>query len=137
LRSLIDTNVISELGKKNPNLNVLEFLRDLPQDSLYISVATIGEIVKGIEKTDDAAKKKRFTSWLIQVRAWFEGHIIDIDEDIMTEWGKFVAKHNRTLPVIDSLLASTCLNRHFTLVSRNVKDFSDMRGLSIVNPWDD
>jgi predicted nucleic acid-binding protein len=134
---LIDTNVISELGKKTPDLHVLAFLRDLPQDSLYISVATIGEIVKGIEKTDDTTKKKRLSAWFSQVRTWFGDHVIDLDEDIMTEWGKFIANHNRTLPVMDSLLAATCLNRRLTLVTRNVKDFTDISGFSIVNPWND
>ncbi|GHV78827.1 ribonuclease VapC [Spirochaetia bacterium] len=137
MNNLIDTNVISALGKKKPDLRILEFLRGLPQDSLYLSVATIGEIVKGIEKADDKAKKKRLSAWFSQVRTWFESHIINLDEDIMTEWGKFVANHNRTLPVLDSLLAATCLNRHLTLVTRNVKDFTDISGLSIVNPWDD
>jgi predicted nucleic acid-binding protein len=134
---LIDTNVLSELGKKKPNPRITEFLRSLPQDSLYISVVTIGEIVKGIEKTTDKAKKKRLSSWFAQVRNWFEGRIIDLDEAGMTEWGKLAASHERTLPLIDSFLAATCLNQDLTLVTRNSKDFIGIKGLSIVNPWGD
>jgi predicted nucleic acid-binding protein len=134
---LIDTNVISEHGKKKPDTKILKFLHKLPPESLFISVATIGEIEKGIEKADDIAKKKRLTSWFTQVRTWFEGRIIAIDEDIMMEWGKLVANHNRTLPAMDSFLAATCLNQHLTLVTRNKKDFSDINGLSIVNPWEE
>ncbi|GHV83789.1 ribonuclease VapC [Spirochaetia bacterium] len=137
MNNLIDTNVISELGKKTPNACILEFLRTLPQDSLYLSVITIGEIVKGIEKTDDAKKKNRLLSWFAQVRAWFEGHIIYIDEGIMTKWGKFVANHNRTLPIMDSFLAATCLHQNLRLVTRNIKDFAGINELSIVNPWDE
>jgi predicted nucleic acid-binding protein len=133
---LIDTNVISEYGKKKPEPKIVQFLHELPEESLFISVATIGEIIKGIEKTDDIPKKKRLSAWFMQIRTWFEGHIIPIDEDIMTEWGKLVANHNRTLPAMDSFLAATCLNRRLTLITRNKKDFSDINGLSIVNPWE-
>jgi predicted nucleic acid-binding protein len=134
---LIDTNVISEHGKKKLDPKILKFLHDLPQESLFISVATIGEIIKGIEKTDDKSKKKLLSKWFMEIRTWFEGHIITIDEDIMIEWGKLVANHNRTLPAMDSFLAATCLNQQLTLVTRNKKDFSDINGLSIVNPWED
>jgi predicted nucleic acid-binding protein len=54
----------------------------------------------------------------------------------MTEWGNLVANHHRTLPAMDSFLAATCLNQRLILVTRNKKDFSDIKGLSIVNPWE-
>jgi predicted nucleic acid-binding protein len=88
---MIDTNVISEYGKKNPDPKIVNFLHELPQESLFISVATIGEIEKGIEKIADQAKKKHLSSWFMQIRTWFEGRIITIDEDIMIEWGKLGA----------------------------------------------
>jgi predicted nucleic acid-binding protein len=46
------------------------------------------------------------------------------------------ARDNRTLPVIDSILAATCLSRNLVLVTGNTKDFEDKDKLSIINPWD-
>jgi predicted nucleic acid-binding protein len=53
----------------------------------------------------------------------------------MIEWGKLVVNHKRTLPMIDSILAATCLNRNLVLITGNTKDFDDIDGLIIVNPW--
>jgi predicted nucleic acid-binding protein len=67
---------------------------------------------------------------------WFDKNIIPVDLDIMTQWGTLAGRHTRTLPVLDSLLAATCLNRRMTLLTRNLKDFADIDGLSVINPWD-
>jgi predicted nucleic acid-binding protein len=78
---------------------------------MFISVITPGEIIKGIEKAKDEAIKKRFSAWYEKVYLWFEGNILDIDQETMVTWGGLVGNHKRTLPIIDSLLAATCL-RH-------------------------
>jgi predicted nucleic acid-binding protein len=78
---------------------------------MFISVITPGEIIKGIKKAKDEAIKKRFSDWYAKVYLWFEGKILDIDQETMIVWGRLVGNHKRTLPIIDSLLAATCL-RH-------------------------
>jgi predicted nucleic acid-binding protein len=55
----------------------------------------------------------------------------------MLEWGRLVTQHKLTLPVMDSLLAAACLHHHLTLLTRNVKDFADIEGLTLFNPWVD
>jgi predicted nucleic acid-binding protein len=132
---LIDTNAISEATKICPDPQVIKFLNSLPIDSIFISTLSLGEIVKGIEKTQ-GDKKKKLSAWFNKVCSWFDGRIIDVDKNIMVEWGKLVANHNRTLPVIDSILAATCLNRNLVLVTGNTKDFEDIDKLPIINPWD-
>jgi predicted nucleic acid-binding protein len=131
---LIDTNAISEPVKKRPNPRVIKLLDSLPMDSIYISALSLGEIVKGIEKIQ-GEKKKTLSSWFDKVCSWFDGRVIDADKNIMIEWGKLVVNHNRTLPVIDSILAATCLNRNLVLITGNKKDFEDIDGLTIINPW--
>jgi predicted nucleic acid-binding protein len=127
--------VLSELSKKHPNSQVVAFLNTLPKNGMFISVITPGEIIKGIEKAKDEAIKKRFSSWYKKLCLWFEGKILDIDQETMVFWGKLVGNHKRTLPIIDSLLAATCLRRELVLVTRNTKDFNDIEGLSFINPW--
>jgi predicted nucleic acid-binding protein len=55
--------------------------------------------------------------------------------ETMVVWGELVGNHKRTLPVIDSLLAATCLRHELVLVTRNTKDFNDIVGLSFIDPW--
>jgi predicted nucleic acid-binding protein len=127
--------VLSELSKKHPNSQVAAFLNALPKNGMFISVITPGEIIKGIEKTKDDAKKKRFFAWYEKVCLWFEGKILAIDKETMVAWGGLVGNHKRTLPIIDSLLAATCLRYKLVLVTRNTKDFNDIEGLSFIDPW--
>jgi len=60
--------------------------------------------------------------------------MLSIDKHIADEWGRLLAKVERTLPAIDSLITATACNHRLTIVTRNVKDF-DLPGIDILNPW--
>jgi predicted nucleic acid-binding protein len=133
---LIDTNTISEEIKKSPNKTVSDFIRTYPRNLSYLSVITLGEIQKGIEKVENLIRKERLVSWFSRVQTDYQGHILDIDKATMMSWAKMVAAVRNPLPMLDSLLAATCLARGLTLVTRNVRDFAPIPGLSVVNPWE-
>ena len=61
---LIDTCVISELIKKEPNKNLLKWINNINESNLFVSVLTIGEIKKGISKLSDINKKLILDQWL-------------------------------------------------------------------------
>jgi predicted nucleic acid-binding protein len=67
---------------------------------------------------------------------WFADRIIPISFDIMIAWGKLCFECKRTLPIIDSLIAATAITYRTTLLTRNIKDFEDIKGLELINPWD-
>jgi predicted nucleic acid-binding protein len=86
----------------------------------------------------EGRKRTVLTEWLEEdISHYFDGRILDIDRDIKRAWGRLVTQHKRTLPVMDSLLAATCLYHRITLLTRNVKDFADIEGLTLFNPWPD
>ena len=138
MKYLLDTCVISELVAKQPNPNVVEFVDSLDSDDSYLSVITIGEISKGIEKLPKSKRKQELQAWLkddLLVR--FEGRIISLDANILVEWGILTARleaKGMTMPAMDSLIAATALARQLILVTRNVKDFEGS-GIEIENPW--
>jgi tRNA(fMet)-specific endonuclease VapC len=136
---LLDTCVISELVAKQPNSDVVEFVDSLDADDVYLSVITIGEITKGIEKLSKSKRKQDLQNWLREdLLIRFDGRIVSLDTDVLVEWGVLAARlesSGRTMPAIDSLIAATALSHQFTLVTRNVDDFEDM-GVEIVNPWE-
>ena len=132
---LLDTNVISELKRPKPNERVVDWFSTVTKESLYLSVLTLGEIRKGINKLPDNQKKQALSSWLEKdIPLWFDSRLLVVDAGVADCWGELQAQINRPLPAIDSLLAATALHHNLCLVTRNVKDF-DYPNLSILNLW--
>jgi predicted nucleic acid-binding protein len=135
---LLDTNVLSELRKKNCEIRVRNFVDRLGEKSFYLSVVSIGEIAFGMERLPPGRKKNEFQYFLdIQIPEWFEGRIIPLDSKVMREWGRMCAGTGRTLPLLDSLVAASALVHSLTVLTRNVRDFMDIEGLLLVNPWEE
>jgi predicted nucleic acid-binding protein len=133
---LIDTNVVSELVRPLPHKGVLDWFAATPDDALYLSALTLGEIRKGVEKLTDAARREKLRVWLEHdLRLWFGPHILPVGTEVADRWGRLLAQVGRPLPVVDSLLAAKALHHGLRLVTRNVHDF-DYPGLEVINPWD-
>lgn len=135
---LIDTNVISELVRPKPDAAVLDWFSRTPDEALFLSVLTLGEIRKGVEKLtspDEAPRREKLRLWLEHdLRDWFGPRILPIGPDVADHWGRLLAQAGRPVPAIDSLLAATALHHDLRLVTRNTRDF-DYAGLEVINPW--
>ena len=137
MKYLLDTNVLSEIRKPNGHYGVKEFVESLREEDIFISVISVGEIGFGIEKLSTGPKKTELFNWFTQrFPDRFGKRIIAIDSDIMMEWARIQARAVKTLPVFDSLIAATALARRLTVVTRNTKDFENMEGVILHNPWD-
>lgn len=138
MRYLLDTCVISELRAKRPEPDVVAWIDNVDPDHLYLSVLTLGEIQKGIEKVKDPARKTALTSWLRdELLVRFQDHILALDTNILLHWGALAGRletRGTPMPAIDSLLAATALDRSLVLVTRNESDFR-ASGVQILNPW--
>jgi len=133
---LLDTNIISELISPKPNKNVIVWLEQIPTDAFFLSVLTLSEIRKGIEKIKDSKREKKLLLWLEHdLPQTFGERILTISLQVADRWGRLQGQAKRTLPAIDSLFAATALHYDMTLVTRNTADFADCCGLEIINPW--
>jgi hypothetical protein len=65
---------------------------------------------------------------------FFMGRVLTVDAHVADRWGRMVAQAGRPLPAIDSLLAATAAHHDLSLVTRNVKDFTNL-GVEVINPW--
>ncbi len=132
---LLDTNVLSELRRKQPNEAVVSWFGERPATTLYISVLTLGEIRKGIERLADNRRKRQLLDWLeTDLPAFFMGRVLTIDKKVADHWGHITAAAGRPVPAIDSLLAATALSHNLAMVTRNVNDFFYPE-LEVINPW--
>jgi predicted nucleic acid-binding protein len=136
---LVDTNIPSELTRKEPDARVVAFLRNADKDSVFLSVMTIGEICNGIATLPVSQRRTALQDWLdIDVRSWFAGRILPVTEAIAERWGHLAAasrQHGLALAVVDGVIAATALHHDLTLVTRNVRDFAGL-GIDISNPWE-
>ncbi len=133
---LIDTNVLSELRRKQPQAQVVAWFAARPRQSLYLSVLTLGEIRKGVERLADPVRQQPLLDWLeVELPNYFLGRIVAVDAHTADRWGRLLAGAGRPLPAIDSLLAATALQHDLTMVTRNTADFAGL-GVPLINPWD-
>lgn len=134
---LLDTCVISELVKPFPNGKVIDWLRNTPDDRLFLSVVTIGEIRKGISKLGESKKKTLLTNWLNTLIQDYQNRIYPIDLMVAENWGNLQGMAEKTgnpMSSFDSLIAAIAYTHNLVLVTRNEKDFAASH-LPIVNPW--
>lgn len=135
---LLDTCALSEYAKKAPASQVIAWLDEQDEASLYLSVITIGEIGKGILKlrATDPRRSQKLTAWLGKVEQRFAGRILPLDAAALHVWAQISAQSElsgQPLPVMDSLLIATAQCHGHTVVTRNVQDFALYP--QVFNPW--
>jgi toxin FitB len=134
---LLDTCVISELASTKPNQSVVAWIDDLNDEDIYLSVITLGEIRRGIDRLPISSKRKTLEKWLQSILVRFQSNIISVDTSIILHWGSLVAeldKNGTPMPAIDSLIAASASFHRLTLVTRNVADFKNSK-IPLFNPW--
>lgn len=136
---LIDTNVISELTKPSPSAAVLKWFATTPVQQIYISAVTVCEIELGLSLM--AAGKRRdalraATDGMVQED--FANRCLNLDGRCAPLYGQLAAslqRLGRASSVEDAMIAAIALANKLTLVTRNITDFEDIKGLTLVNPW--
>lgn len=138
MRFLLDTCVISELATKRPNPAVVDWIDSVDPDSIYLSILTIGEVQKGIEKQREPRRKEALESWLHdELLVRFRDRLAMLDLGVLLEWGTLTGRlesQGKPMPAVDSLIAATALHGRFVLVTRNEDDFL-RSGVQLLNPW--
>jgi predicted nucleic acid-binding protein len=137
---LLDTCVLSEYVKKKPNFQVIQWLDEQNEDSLFISILTIAELKKGIIKIkkSQASRYQKLNNWLLKIEQRFAGRILPLNKNILDTWATICGESEasgKKLPIMDSLIASTATQYNLIIVTRNINDFK-FSSNQLFNPWD-
>lgn len=135
MKFLLDTNVISELRKRDrAHPNVLRWALTLSADDVGTSVLVIAEIRRGIalKRRSDPVQAKALDHWLNTVRTGLDDRVLPISEAVASVWAEMNVPD--PLPLIDGLLAATAKVHNLTLVTRNVADIANT-GVSFLDPF--
>jgi hypothetical protein len=130
---LLDTNVVSELRKTRPHGGLLAWLTGVSEDSVHISVVTLGELQAGVERTrrQDPTKAAEIEAWLDGVADW--ERILPMDGRVFREWSRLMADSPVQLAQ-DAMIAATARVHGLTVVTRNVRDFKSF-DVPVLDPF--
>lgn len=135
---VLDTCVLSELIKKSPEPRLLHWIQTQPEERLYLSVLTLGELQKGVAKLRDSKRKRSLQRWLAEdIQERFKGRLASVTPEVALLWGQIQGQAERRgmkMPVLDGLIAATTLSLGAALVTRDIKG-AKASGVEIVNPW--
>jgi len=130
LNFLLDTNIVSQRTKLEPNPKAMEWLRKLPMEQAFLSVVTIQESRTGFELLDPGKRRRGLEAWFeTDVLRGYAGSIVPVTHEIADLCGRFVAIKRRlgTTPDInDMLIAATAAVNGLTLATLNDKHFTDL-----------
>jgi predicted nucleic acid-binding protein len=135
---LLDTNVPSELTRPQSDSNVEAWLDAADDEQLFLSVVSLGEMLKGLTILPVSRRRQELQQWIDgTLRPWFDGRVLPVSERIAERWGVLAGEchlRGKGLSVADGLIAATALEHDLTVVTRNVRDFADL-GVALFDPW--
>jgi len=136
---LIDTNVISELWKAEPNSNVLAWIDAQTVETLYLSAITVAELRFGLATMPEGKRRSIYRERLEkEVLPVFAGRVLPFDLDTSRAYADLMAWARiggKAICKADGYIAATATACGFMVATRDISPFEAAR-LKTVNPWD-
>jgi hypothetical protein len=136
---VLDTNVISELMRPQPEPRVLTWANGLDPEMVAITAMNEAEILHGLARLPDGRRKQQLQqSWDLLVAELFVGRIWPFTSEAAHWYGELLWRREllaRPMATADAVIAATALAHGVSLATRNVADLAEI-GLELINPWD-
>jgi toxin FitB len=134
---ILDTNVVSELMRPEPDIRVRQWVGGRRADELGTTAITIAEIRHGIERLPDGRRRESLLSAATDLFSAFGDLVQPFDAPAAAWFGPIMVRRaSLGLPMegFDAQIAAICRTRGAALATRNVKDFRET-GIEIIDPW--
>lgn len=136
---LIDTNVISELWKAEPNPDLLAWIDAQTVETLYLSAITVAELRFGLATMPEGKRRTIYQERLEkEVLPTFAGRVLPFDLDASQAYADLMARARaagKAIGKADGYIAATATACGFMVATRDIGPF-EAAGLKIVNPWE-
>ncbi len=135
---IIDTNVVSEVMRKQPAEAVLAFLDRHPEDTFHVSAITVAEICGGVHGKVDPAQRDDLSERAGISFRMFRGRVMPFDEIAAVHFGKIIGSaklRGEKIHSPDGANAASAKTYGATVATRDVRPF-EQAGLDVINPWD-
>jgi toxin FitB len=136
---LLDTNVLSELMRSQPEQAVMEWFAGRSGDVFYVSAITQAEIMLGISLLPAGKRRDGLTVAADEMFAQdFAGRCLPFDAASAGHYAAVVSGRRKAGLIItteDAQIAAIALTHGYPLATRNTKDFLHIGGLTLYNPW--
>jgi toxin FitB len=135
---VLDTNVLSEVLRPEPEARVLAWLDEQPANSVFTTAITEGEILYGIRLLADGQRRRKL--WDAATAIFdddFVGRVLSFDGEAAGHYADIGASRRsagRPISQFDATIAAITRSHGATLATRNAKDFEGC-GIEVVNPW--
>jgi len=137
---LLDTNVLSELMRPDPNPHVVRWLDTQPEWEVWISAVTVAEIQLGIALLPDGKRKEQLLELSVHMfQEDFTERCLPFDCEAALDYGLIVAQRSRQgrpISVEDAQIAAIARTAGISLATRNTRDFSGIAELTLIDPWE-
>lgn len=134
---VLDTNVISEAMKPEPNAHVVSWLNDQAVETLYLSSVTLAELLYGIRALPLGNRKVMLDRALTGLLDLFKDRVLSFDTEAAhcyAELAVTARQNGRGFPTPDGYIAAIAASKDFIVATRDTSAFV-AAGLRVINPW--
>ena len=134
---ILDTNVVSEAMKPEPNPVVRAWLNNQAAETLYLSSVTLAELLFGIAALPSGKRKEMLALTLEGLMGLFKDRVLPFDVEAARHYADLavVAKvSGRGFPTPDGYIAAIAASRGFIVASRDTAPYEAAR-VTVINPW--
>jgi toxin FitB len=134
---LLDTNVVSQAMKPEPDPAVRSWLDEQTAETLFLSSVTIAELMFGIGSLPKGKRKDRLTAALDGMLDLFAGRVLPFDTGAARRYADLAVKARaagKGFPTPDGYIAAIAAAHDFAVASRDASAFA-AAGLTVIDPW--
>ena len=137
---VLDTNVVSELMRDRPQPEVLLWVNDQPESTLFVTAVTEAELRYGAEILSAGRRRERLLAEIEEMlKEEFNGRILPFDSHAARAYAVIAATRRSAghpISQADCQIAAIARSQRASVATRDSEGFEDC-GIDLLNPWGD